>query len=109
MAAKKLPAKKQPTPPGKKKPVEVSNKTRMTVTSNLPSVGIANRRDMGPELTAPQMYSRESYTPGMSGGGRTSVRNINSTPIDPKYIWVKARDAAAKKVAAKKAAPKKKK
>ena len=97
MAAKKAPAKKEPTPPAKKKPVEVSNKTRMTVTSNLPSVTYGNRRDMGPELTKPQTYRKDSI-------GATSVRDPNPTPIDPKYIWVKARDAAAKK-----AAPKKKK
>jgi len=110
MADKKAPAKKEPTPPAKKKPKEVSNKTRMTVTSNLPSVGLGNRRDMGPELTVPQMYGKESYFSGMSGTARTFVRNINSTPIPASAIWVQARNAAAKKAAtAKKTAPKKKK
>ena len=73
-----------------------SNPQNSQVTSNLPSVDIANRRDMGPELVRPQEYGRESYVPGMSGGGRTFVRS-NGDIVDPKYLWLNARNAAAKK------------
>ena len=65
-------------------------KQRNQVTSNLPSVTYGNRRDAGTELTKPQTYTKDSF-------GGTSVRDPNATPIDPKYIWRDARDAAAKK------------